>query len=146
MKAFTGVIKRVKKFQFLFPLTLSSGASPDVDSLLDSPLSSLHSSPSLSLSLTRRSLEPELDTRWVSCTVISHNQLILLLSFHLQVDQLFSEFQMLESALMTTMNDHIRLVNFEFDGDLEKLNPYLRYDFRIAPLLLVLCCLLLSSS
>lgn len=46
------------------------------------------------------------------------------------MDQLFSELQMLESELMTTMNDHIRLVNFEFDGDLEKLNPYLRYDIQ----------------
>lgn len=43
------------------------------------------------------------------------------------MDQLFSELQMLEAELITTMNDHIRLVNFEFDGDLEnKLNPYLR--------------------
>lgn len=33
---------------------------------------------------------------------------------------------MLESELIETMNDHIRLVNFEYEGEIEKLNPYLR--------------------
>ena len=72
----------------------------------------------------------------------------------LQVDQLFSELQMLESELTTTMNDHIRLVNFDFDGDLEKLNPHLRYDIydrdyaRSGPCQSVtkLCCLFIPYS
>lgn len=73
MKAFAGIIKRIKKLQFLFPVMTSSAASPDMDSLLDSSVSSLHSSPSLSLSLNRRSLEPELDTRWVNVYNIPTN-------------------------------------------------------------------------
>jgi hypothetical protein len=50
---------------------------------------------------------------------------------------------MLESELMTTMNDHIRLVNFDFDGDLQKLDPYLRLGSAVTITMLPLIVLLI---
>lgn len=55
----------------------------------------------------------------------------------MQDKQLFSGLNKLESELVETLNDHIRLVQFGYDGDVEKIIsllrsvPYLRGKFLI---------------
>ena len=44
----------------------------------------------------------------------------------LQEKQLFSDLDKLESDLMDMLNDHIRLVQFGYDGDVDKINLLLR--------------------
>ena len=43
---------------------------------------------------------------------------------------MFSDLHKLESELMDMMNDHIRLVQFGYDGKLENVYSLLRSDFK----------------
>ena len=56
-----------------------------------------------------------------------------------QEKQLFSELNKLESELVDTLNDHIRLVQFGYDGDVEKINLLLRLAFLMAHQRTYLC-------
>ena len=45
------------------------------------------------------------------------------------MEKLFSELKALETELMDTWKDHIRLVNFGFEGKVEKITSHLRLVF-----------------
>lgn len=54
-----------------------------------------------------------------------YNSSVLSASF-VQEQQLFSELNKLESELVETLNDHIRLVQFGYDGDVKNIISLLR--------------------
>ena len=43
---------------------------------------------------------------------------------------MFSDLNKLDSELMDMMNDHIRLVQFGYDGKLENIHSLLRLEFK----------------
>ena len=51
---------------------------------------------------------------------------------------MFSDLNKLESELMDMMNDHIRLVQFGYDGELENIHSLLRSEFKAIALVTVI--------
>ena len=51
---------------------------------------------------------------------------IMCLILNTQVTPLFSELETLESDLVDTLKDHIRLVQFGYEGDVERMDSFLR--------------------